>query len=88
MLIHYERTLVTGTRKDEEKSVTVREELLHRRSQDPLLMACRRNGELARCQRFTLQTTECFNRWVDEEPARKKSDIPVQHVREWEYDDV
>ena len=57
MTEYWEKSTVTGW--DDEKKEH-REVLLHRRGEDPVVMACRRNRELAGCSRIRTETAEAF----------------------------
>ena len=85
MTEYWERTVVTG--RDDEK-MQHREEVLHRRGQDPVVMACRRNQKLAGCNTIYHFTAEAFllNRDEGNESKRRK-DIPRDERREdaWEW---
>ena len=41
-------------------------DFVHLRHQDPILMACKRSCEMARCDRFDVDTKPSFDRWVDD----------------------
>lgn len=86
MYIHYERSRITGTRKQEGgRTREITEDITCLQNQDPMLLAVRRNHALAGCGRISVETLERFTRYVDEEPYRSRSDIPVMNSRE-EYD--
>jgi len=72
MIEHWERSTVHG--KGPEDSVT--ETVLHRRGEDVLGMAMRRNPQLAGCSRFEITTVEAFTREKTEEPRRTQAEIP------------
>ena len=85
MTEYWQRTMVRGT--DDEK-IEHREEVLHRRGEDPLVMACRRNQKLAGCSRISTDTTEAFMQIrKDAEGSRQREDIPRDERREdaWEW---
>ena len=88
MLVHYEKSVVTGILKEEGGNTrTFREEILHRRSQNPILMAMRRNSGIARCQRVEVSTAPAWNQWIDEPEFRQKADIPrTGGPAEYDYD--
>ena len=74
MMEHWQRTMVRGT-DDEKKEYT--EDVLHRRGEDALVMACRRNQGLAGCSRFSMDTVEVFTQIrKDSEEHRRRKDIP------------
>lgn len=72
MIEHWERSTVSGKGND----VEARETVLHRRGEDALGMAMRRNPQLAACSTIEVQTVEAFTREVAEEPRRTGADIP------------
>ena len=85
MTEYWQRTIVRGV--DDEK-IEHREEVLHRRGEDALVMACRRNQNLAGCSRISLDTAEAFTQIrKDAEDSRRRSDIPRDSRREdaWEW---
>lgn len=67
-MIYYEHSTVKGYRKDEKGLYHKRAEddFIHQRQQDPILMACGRNNEMAECDRFNVKTRPAFNRWIDD----------------------
>ena len=84
MTEHWERTVVTGRGPEDRYAV---ETVLHRRGEDVLQMAMRRNPELAGCNQITTQTVEAF---VEEcrqaEERRRKADIPRDNRQGEEWD--
>jgi len=74
---YWETSIVTGIKSGDD-GWTAREEFLHRRGEDPLRMACRRNNRMAGCERFFIQTFAAFieTRGGTEE-TRHKADIPT-----------
>jgi hypothetical protein len=85
MTEYWQRTIVRGV--DDEK-IEHREEVLHRRGEDALVMACRRNQKLAGCSRISLDTAEAFTQIrKDAEESRRREDIPRDSRREdaWEW---
>jgi hypothetical protein len=85
MTEYWQRTIVRGV--DDEK-IEHREEVLHRRGEDALVMACRRNQKLAGCSRISTDTAEAFTQIrKDAEESRRREDIPRDSRREdaWEW---
>lgn len=85
MMEHWQRTMVRGT-DDEKKEYT--EVVLHRRGEDALVMACRRNQGMAGCGRISMDTVEVFTQIrKDAEEHRRRKDIPRDdrqgEVYEW-----
>ena len=75
MIEHWERSRVRGYNEEEKKEHF--EEVLHRRGEDPLVMACRRNQGLAGCGRIRTYTEEAFIQIrEDAEGSRRRKDIP------------
>lgn len=70
-MIYYEHSTVTGFRKDEKGLYHKRAEddFIHQRQQDPILMACVRNNEMASCDRYDVKTCKAFDRWIDDKPV-------------------
>lgn len=87
MLIHYDESTVNGYKQDEKGRLRLeaQEKFIHRRQQDPILMACKRSCEMAGCERITVNTRQAFVRWVDVEPHKGRKDIPAIWVPEYEY---
>ena len=78
MTENWERTIVAGE--------DAAEVVLHRRGEDPLVMAFRRNLKLAGSNRISMETEEAFSLRKEKEIRRKhKSDIPTegQRFEEW-----
>ena len=72
MTEHWERTMVYGSNEDRNYS----EDVLHRRGEDALVMACRRNQGLAGCGKFIIETAEAFTQIrKDAEEHRRRKDI-------------
>ena len=67
-MIYYDHSTVTGYKLDEKGKVDhrVTDDFIHQRQQDPILMACGRNNEMAECDRFNVKTRPAFNRWIDD----------------------
>lgn len=77
MYLHYEKSLVVGhLKQDGGGTKEIREEILCRSTQDPLLLAMRRNNELAACDTVTVQLIDRFSRYVDEDEYRDRGMIP------------
>ena len=77
MYIHYERSRVTGQKKQEGGGIReIVEDVTCRTTQDPMLLAMRRNHRMTECETVTVQTLEQFTRYIDEEPYRSRTDIP------------
>ena len=85
MTEHWERTVVTGRGPEDRYAV---ETVLHRRGEDVLQMAMRRNPGMAGCDRIEMQTVEAFVQECREtEERRRKADIPRSgdKAEEWEW---
>ena len=79
---HWERTEVRGYGED----VAASEVVLHRRGQDPLTMAMRRNPLLPGCQIIRQATMEAFTRIREDlGGTRQRKDIPRDR-RCWEFE--
>lgn len=76
MTEYWQRTEISGTGGGEEgKTRTAREVVLHRRGEDPVVMACRRNRELAGCSRMVILTEEAFMQ-IRKDDRRSERVIP------------
>ena len=72
MTEHWQRTMVRGISDDTHYV----ESVLHRRGEDALVMACRRNQGLAGCGKFIIETVEAFTQIRhDAEKHRRRKDI-------------
>ena len=84
MTEYWERTVVTGRGPDDLYAV---ETVLHRRGEDVLQMAMRRNPALAGCNRVEMQTVEAFvQECLEAEERRRKDDIPRSEHQGEEWD--
>jgi hypothetical protein len=85
MTEYWERTQVIGTNEDGAYC----ENVLHRRGEDPMVMAFRRNRKLAGCNVVTISTEEAFLQIRDIQPAqRDRGAIPKERgirYEEWEW---
>ena len=72
MIEHWERSVVRGRGPEIEATET----LLHRRGEDAMQMAMRRNPQLAACSTIKVQTVEAFTRVIEDEPRRTQAEIP------------
>lgn len=84
---YWERTEVTGQRSGDGAGYTVRESMLHRRGEDALVMACRRNNRMAGCSRFCLETEEAFMIIRGKDGERRVSIPKGRGIRfeEWDW---
>lgn len=84
MIEHWERSAVIGYSEDGERTC---ETVIHRRGEDVLRMAMRRNPELAACGRVEIRTAEAFQEDRQAEDARRPEDIPrgQRNSEEWEW---
>lgn len=86
MKTYWERTTVSGT---DEEGKRHSETVLHRRGEDALRMAVRRNSGLAGCQKIWMETEEAFLSTIKEETHKEKREIPRDNIgKEWDYDDI
>ena len=84
MTEYWQRSIVKGIAGDEE----IKETVLHKRGEDPITMACRRNLELAGCGRITVETAEAFMEdRKGPEARRTKDEIPSggHQGEEWDW---
>ena len=85
MIEYWERTQISGT---DAEGMGHFEDVLHRRGEDPLVMACRRNRELAGCHSYLIQTDEAFMQIREERDARRTEEIPKDQgnrFEEWDW---
>ena len=87
MTEYWQRSAVTGSGGDAENGFTETEIVLHRRGEDPIVMACRRNRRLAGCHRFSTATMEAFMQIRTEDARRTREDIPHggHQGEEWDW---
>jgi hypothetical protein len=83
MFEYWEKTLVTGH--GENRHTT--ELLLHRRGEDALSMAMRRNPLMAGCNTFTVETEEAFIQIREDDSRRTRMEIPHDDrtAEEWDW---
>lgn len=82
MTEYWEKSRVTGYAGEE----VITETVLHRRGEDPIVMACRRNLELAGCGRIETQTEEAFMQNRKDHERRTREDIPRGGIQAEEWD--
>lgn len=81
---HWERSRVTGTGAE---GLTAAETVIHRRGEDALQMAVRRNPELAACSRIEVMTVSAFvMERAYEMECRKRGSIPRAGGPDLEWD--
>ena len=83
MIEHWERTKVVGHGADGE---ITSENVLHRRGEDALGMAMRRNPKMPACNIITMATTEAFTQIREDERRRTGADIPRDDRQGEEFD--
>ena len=83
MIERWERSVICGSG----ENVSASETVLHRRGEDALQMAMRRNPELASCSRVEIRTAEAFAEDRQAEATRRPADIPrgQRNSEEWEW---
>lgn len=73
---YWETSFVTGVKKGD-NGYTVTEEIVHRRGEDPLKLACRRNNRMAGSEWFSIRTYHAFiETRGGAEKTRHKADLP------------
>ena len=84
MTEHWERSIVSGVDSEERRQA---EDVLHRRGEDPIVLACRRNRALAGCGRISVTTAEAFTEIRHCLPFRmRKANIPRDTSSElWDW---
>ena len=89
MTEHWQRTMVIGYGPEAKGMESQAEEVLHRRGQDPFVMAMRRNNALAACCSFSVRTVEAFTQVrTDDGGRRDRDEIPKEQgnrFEEWDW---
>lgn len=92
MTEYWVRSRVYGSRHEEGTDAAGdfrrEEDVLHRRGEDPIRIACRRNLELARCSCFRVETDEAFLEIRgDAERRKERSEIKADGAggEEWDW---
>lgn len=83
---NWEKSIVIGTGERGE----IREQIMHRRGEDPMVMAFRRNNEMAGCGRVRVHTEEAFSEFLKEDyeiarDAEKNRMKMKEHRQEWSW---
>ena len=83
MIEHWEKTLVSGSG----AKVYAEEVVLHRRGEDAIVMAMRRNHEMTKCDTIWTDTEEVFALDIQDKDGRAhRRDIPHDDRREeWNW---
>lgn len=83
MIEYWQRSVVSGSG----ENISASETVLHRRGEDALQMAMRRNPDLAACGRVEIRTAEAFQEELQAEETRRPDDIPrgKRNSEEWEW---
>ena len=76
MTEHWERSVVAGYGSRDEEKWDAKEVVLHRRGEDPVVMACRRNNLLAGCASISVSTEEVFTQIRKDEGRKDAREIP------------
>ena len=80
---------MTGHGSDGITMYSIGMEILHRRGEDPIVMACRRDGMLAKCDRISVETQEAFvEQRIGLPVHRDKKDIPKDQIQKWIYENI
>lgn len=77
MIEQWDMTTVSGVQTGEDGK-TAAETVLHRRGEDPMVIAFRRNRALAGCNRIVMETVACFHQERKDDRLRTKADIPKE----------
>ena len=75
MTEYWQRSEISGTKRGD-GGYNATQIVLHRRGEDAMQMAMRRNPQLAACSTIEVQTVEAFTREIEEAPRRTQADIP------------
>ena len=82
MIEHWQRSVVTGGG----ENVNAREVILHKRGQDPLNMAMRRNPDMPACSVLHVFTQEAFTQIREDGRIRRRMEIPRDDRQGEEFD--
>lgn len=82
MIEHWQRSVVSGSG----ENVNAREVILHRRGQDPLDMAMRRNPDMPACSVVNVFTQEAFTQIREDGQIRRRTEIPRDDRQGEEFD--
>ena len=86
MIEQWDMTKVSGVQGEDAQSAA--ETVLHRRGEDPMVIAFRRNRALTGCNRIVMETVACFNQERKGPEARRtKDEIPSggHQGEEWDW---
>ena len=66
--LRYDHSVVKGLKLDEKGHMLymTKDDFVHLRHQDPIIMACKRTREMASCDQFEVHTEHMADRWVDD----------------------
>lgn len=82
MIEHWQRSVVSGSG----ENISASETVIHRRGEDVLRMAMRRNPGLPACSRVEIRTAEAFTEDRKAEDPRRPEDIPRdRNGEEWDW---
>ena len=88
MTEYWQRSEISG-HKSGDGGYNVSQVIIHRRGDDPIRMACRRDGRMASCERFTVETEEAFQEERHGLPVHKgRREIPKEEKPQWIYGDL
>lgn len=82
MIEHWQRSVVSGSG----ENVNAREVILHKRGQDPLNMAMRRNPDMPACNVVNVFTQEAFTQIREDGRIRRRTEIPRDDRQGEEFD--
>ena len=81
MTEYWQRSYVSGAKRGDD-GYSVAQTILHRRGEDPIVMACRRDQKMAGADVFTVETEEAFAEERHGLPVRRrKNDIPKDEIQ-------
>ena len=86
MTEYWERSVVMGTKRGDDGYQVV-QEFLHRRGEDPIVMACRRDKRMAGADRIEVFTVEAFMQIrKDEEEHKTRAEISRDRIDREQWD--
>lgn len=89
MTEYWERSQVTGYRDVGERRTKTDMDILHRRGEDPIVLACRRSLAMAGSDEFFVDTEEAFQVERHGLPVhRGRREIPKEEKPQWTYGDL
>ena len=88
MTEYWQRSEISGIKRGD-GGYSVAQTILHRRGEDPIVMACRRDAKMAGCDRISVETSEAFQEERHGLPVRRRRrEIPKEEKVQWTYESI